>query len=67
MQDATELVARAFYAAEHADDWENAPDSVKQEFRQLAREAINALKDQVTDIQALVRSSVRPPKRPHLG
>lgn len=67
MQDATELVARAFYAAEHADEWENAPVSVQQEFRQLAREAIDALNDQNADVKAIARSSARPPKRPHMS
>lgn len=65
MQDAAELVARAFYAAEHTDEWEKASDAVKQEFRQLAREAIAALDDQNADINSMVRSLARPPKRPY--
>ncbi len=59
MQDPAELVARAFYAAEHTDEWEKAPDSVKQDYRQLAREAIAALNDRNADIQSIVRSFVR--------
>lgn len=67
MQDATELVARAFYAAEHADEWKNPPVSLKQKFRQLAREVIDALNDQNADVEAIARSSARPPKRPHMS
>ncbi|RDI60953.1 hypothetical protein DES45_102342 [Microvirga subterranea] len=67
MQDPAELVARAFYAAEHTDEWEKAPASVKQEYRQLAREAIAALNDQNADIRSILRSSVELPKRPHVS
>ncbi|WP_445505328.1 hypothetical protein [Microvirga sp. G4-2] len=40
-----EHVARAFYDAAHDDDemWENAPETLKEEFRLYAREAITLL------------------------
>ncbi|MBA1157961.1 hypothetical protein [Microvirga mediterraneensis] len=43
-----ELVAQAFYASEHSDDWDDAPEVVQEEFRDLARVAISLLHQQTS-------------------
>jgi hypothetical protein len=43
-----ELVARAFYDAEHEDSsWDGESESLKQEFRGYARNAINLLHEDI--------------------
>jgi hypothetical protein len=43
-----ELVAQAFYATDHSGDWHDAPDIVREEFRDLAREAISLVQQQTS-------------------
>jgi hypothetical protein len=45
--DSVERVARAFYEAEHETGvWQKEHESLKEEFRRFAREAIHHLKQQ---------------------
>ncbi|EIM30465.1 hypothetical protein [Microvirga lotononidis] len=41
-----ERVARAFYATEHSGDWDEAPPTLQEEFRGLARTAISLVQRQ---------------------
>lgn len=43
-----ELVAQAFYAAEYSGDWDNAPELLQEQFRDLARMAIALLQQQIS-------------------
>jgi hypothetical protein len=43
-----ELVAQALYAAEHSGDWDDAPEVLQGEFRDLARIAIALLHQQIS-------------------
>jgi len=52
--DPVELVAQAFYAAEHPGEWADQPDVLKQQFREFARAAIAMLGQPTTEIQSTV-------------
>jgi len=54
-----ELVARAFYDAEHEDySWDGESEAVREEFREYARNAINLLHDDIgVLIMALQRAT----------
>ena len=41
-----ELVAQAFYAAEYSGGWDDAPDILQEQFRDMARTAITLLHQQ---------------------
>jgi hypothetical protein len=56
--DQVELVAQAFYAAEYSGDWDDAPEILQQQFRDLARTAITLLHQQISHC----RSSLTPAK-----
>lgn len=43
-----ERVAQAFYATEHSDAWDDAPDLLQEEFRVLARAAILLVQQQTS-------------------
>jgi hypothetical protein len=49
--DPVELVAQAFYAAEHSGEWSDQPDVLKQQFREFARAAIAMLGQETIEIQ----------------
>jgi hypothetical protein len=49
-----ELVARAFFEAEHEDlSWDGEAELVRDEFREYARNAINLLHDDIGGLLAL--------------
>lgn len=50
--DQVELVARAFYAAEYSDDWDDAPENVRERFREMACTAISLLHEQISHCRA---------------
>ena len=50
--DQVERVAKAFYAAEHAGGWNDAPGAMQQRFRELARMAIIFLHEQASHRRA---------------
>ena len=53
-----ELVARAFFEAEHEDlSWDGEAELVKDEFREYARNAINLLRDDMSAQLALQPSA----------
>ncbi len=53
-----ELVARAFFEAEHEDlSWDGEAELVKDEFREYARNAINLLHDDIGGLLALQQSA----------
>ncbi len=53
-----ELVARAFFEAEHEDlSWDGEAELVKDEFREYARHAINLLHDDVGGLLTLQQSA----------
>jgi hypothetical protein len=53
-----ELVARAFFEAEHEDlSWDGEAELVKDEFREYARNAINLLHDDIGGLLALKQSA----------
>ena len=58
MHDQVEHVARAFHAVEHTGTWEEASETAKEEFRQLAREAIDRLKGPTDEIRSIVISAI---------
>ncbi|WP_262028551.1 hypothetical protein [Microvirga sp. Mcv34] len=43
-----ERVAQAFYATEHPGDWDDAPEALREEFRDLARIAISLAEQQTS-------------------
>lgn len=45
--DQVELVAQAFYGAEYPGDWDDAPEILQEQFRDLARMAIALLHRQI--------------------
>jgi len=53
-----ELVARAFFEAEHEElSWDGEAELVKDEFREYARNAINLLHDDISVLLTLQRSA----------
>jgi hypothetical protein len=50
--DQVELVAQAFYAAEFSGDWEDAPEILQEQFRDLARTAITLLHQQISQCRS---------------
>ncbi|QRM28063.1 hypothetical protein [Microvirga sp. VF16] len=57
-----ELVAQAFYAAEHSGDWDDAPELLQEQFRDLARTAITLLQQQISHCRAsLMRTKMSEP------
>jgi hypothetical protein len=54
--DHVELVARAFYAAEYSSDWDDAPEILQQQFRDLAHTAISLLHRQVSHCRSPLTS-----------
>lgn len=46
--DQVERVAKAFYAAEYSDCWDDAPEIVQNRFREMARTAISLLHEQIS-------------------
>jgi hypothetical protein len=53
-----ELVARAFFEAEHEDlSWDGEAELVRDEFREYARNAINLLQDDIGGLLALQQSA----------
>ncbi|MEE1611102.1 hypothetical protein [Microvirga sp. CF3016] len=46
--DQVELVAQAFYGAEYPGDWDDAPEILQEQFRDLARMAISLLHRQIS-------------------
>lgn len=45
--DQVEFVAQAFYAAEYPDEWSEAPESLRETYRNLARTAVTLLNQQL--------------------
>jgi hypothetical protein len=43
-----ELVAQAFYAAEYSGDWDDAPEVLREQYRDLSRMAIALLHQQIS-------------------
>lgn len=50
--DQVELVAQAFYGAEYPGDWDDAPEILQEQFRDLARMAIALLHRQIPHNQS---------------
>jgi len=48
-----ELVAKAFYTAEYSGEWDEAPEPLRDRFRELAQAAIWLLSQQIAQCQSL--------------